>query len=71
MHWATKTKKEPAIEAGESNDVSREPEFWVGPEGQDSRNLDLDGQEDSAGSRVFWTRNEGTDMLKKFRNYEI
>ena len=72
MHWMTKTKKEPAIESGkDSEDISESQERSFVEGGQGPKKSSSDGQQKNAESRISWTRNEGTDMLEKFRNSEI
>ncbi|GAU91141.1 hypothetical protein RvY_03455-2 [Ramazzottius varieornatus] len=71
MHWATKAKQEPAIESGAINGASGNQDPSSLSEGQEPRHLAFDSQENTIESRVFWSRNDASDLLNKFRNYEI
>ena len=64
MHWVVRSKKEPAIEAPPTTSSTTSMDNL--PE------KSLTSQQTALQEpRVYWTSSEGSETLRKFRNYEI
>ncbi|XP_023689463.1 dnaJ homolog subfamily C member 12 [Paramormyrops kingsleyae] len=72
MHWAVKAKKEPMLEASQETPAAVPPEV----ERQSSAELQSPVTPTSPGENLWhwrfrWTADAPSDLLRKFRNYEI
>uniref|UniRef100_A0A8C6Q8Z9 DnaJ (Hsp40) homolog, subfamily C, member 12 n=1 Tax=Nothobranchius furzeri TaxID=105023 RepID=A0A8C6Q8Z9_NOTFU len=68
MHWAMTTKKEPMLEASESDaDVASQAEFDANP----LKTFSSLFSDDYFHQRFRWAADSPSRLLQKFRNYEI